>query len=186
MSHDVSSASRFRTLIRAAGTAFLIASAGVLGTGAAPDWARADQFEPIGGGWEVYVNDRYGTSLVFPANIFTPAEPPENGDGRRFHSEDATLEVYAWENLDGESATSLKRRLVGSEGYEEVTYSPTGRSWLVLSGYRGDNIFYEKYFFSGDEIHGFGMEFPASEKPNYAPIVERIEDSFRAGWGGSG
>ena len=31
----------------------------------------------------------------------------------------------------------------------------------MLSGYRGDNIFYEKYFFRGDTVHGFGIEFPA-------------------------
>ena len=182
MSHYISSASRIQKLIGATGIAFLIAAAGGLGATIVPGVAAADQFEPVGGGWQAYVNDRYGTSLVFPANIFTPADPPENGDGRRFHSDDATLEVYAWENVDNENAASLKRRLVGSDGYTEVTYSPSGRNWLVLSGYRGDNIFYEKYFFRGGEIHGFGMEFPASEKPYYAPIVERIEDSFRAGY----
>ena len=182
MSRNLSSTSRFQRLARAAGAALFIAAAGGLGATILGDPAVADQFEPIGGGWQAYVNDRFGTSLAFPANIFTPAEAPENGDGRRFHSEDATLEVYAWENVDNETATSLKNRLVGSEGYTEVTYSPTGRSWLVLSGYRGDNIFYEKYFFRGGEVHGFGMEFPASAKPHYAPIVERIENSFRAGW----
>jgi hypothetical protein len=29
-------------------------------------------------------------------------------------------------------------------GYDEVTYRPRGRSWFVLSGYRGDDIYYEK------------------------------------------
>ena len=146
-----------------------------------PSPAAADQFIPSGGGWQVYVNDRFGTSFAFPADIFTPSPPPENGDGRRFVAPDATLEVYAWHNAENETAASLKRRLVGSDGYTDVTYSPSGRSWLVLSGYRGDNIFYEKYFFRGDIVHGFGIEFPAGEKPYYAPIIERIEDSFHAG-----
>ena len=144
--------------------------------------ARADQFRDVGGGWQSYVNDRFGTSLIFPADLFTPGEAPTNGDGRRFLASDATLEVYAWNNVDGETAGSLKRRLIGSEGYENVTYSPSGSNWLVLSGYRGDNIFYEKYFFRGEAVHGFGIEFPESAKPRYAPVVERIEDSFRAGW----
>ncbi|HEX2257314.1 MAG TPA: hypothetical protein VHG92_11555 [Afifellaceae bacterium] len=145
-----------------------------------PSPAAADQFIPSGGGWQVYVNDRFGTSFSFPADIFTPSPPPENGDGRRFVAPDATLEVYAWHNAENETAASLKRRLVGSDGYTDVTYSPTGRSWLVLSGYRGDNIFYEKYFFRSGTVHGFGIEFPAQEKPFYAPIIERIEDSFQA------
>ena len=149
--------------------------------GVSLDDARADRFEPAGGGWERYVNERFGTSLEFPADIFTPAEAPANGDGRRMQSEDATLEIYTWHNADGETAASLKRRLVGTEGYENVTYSPSGASWLVISGYRGDNIFYEKYFFQNDMVSGFGMEFPKAAKPRYAPIVERVEDSFRAG-----
>lgn len=140
-----------------------------------------DQFAPAGDGWEFYVNDRFGTTLVFPAELFTPEAAPEKGDGRRFTSPDATLEIYAWDNADGETAASLERRLVGSEGYQDVTYSPSGPTWLVLSGYRGDNIFYEKYFFRGDAVHGFGIEFPRAAKPRYAPIIERIEDSFRAG-----
>ena len=28
-----------------------------------------------------------------------------------------------------------------------MTYRPRGRSWFVLSGYRGDTIYYEKVMF---------------------------------------
>ena len=140
-----------------------------------------DAFLAGGDGQVTYVNERFGTSLAFPADVFEPEPPPQNGDGRRFTAADAALEVYAWENLDSETAISLKNRLVGSQGYTDVTYSPSGPNWLVLSGFRGDNIFYEKYFFRDDVIHGFGMEFPASAKPRYAPIVESVEDSFKAG-----
>ena len=140
-----------------------------------------DQFLPAANGWETYVNERFGTTLSYPGDIFTPGDAPENRDGRRFEGGDAALEVFAWANSDNETAQSLKGRLVGTEGYEEVTYSPVGPNWLVLSGFRGDDIFYEKYFFRGDTVHGFGMEFPESEKPFYAPIVEGIEDSFQTG-----
>ncbi len=51
----------------------------------------------------------------------------------------------------------------------------------LLSGYRGSRIFYEKYLFGDGVISAFAMEFPAAEKPVYSPIVERIENSFRAG-----
>jgi hypothetical protein len=155
--------------------------AGVAISGMPTRAPAADRFEPAGAGWEVYVNERFGTSFTFPADVFAPADPPANGDGRRFISPDATLEVYAWNNVDRETAGTLKHRLTGSQGYDRVTYSPAGADWLVLSGYRGKNIFYEKYFFRGDIVHGFGIEFPASAKPHYAPIIERIEDSFRAG-----
>jgi hypothetical protein len=148
---------------------------------AAAETAQADQFKPAGGGWQTYLNERFGTRLDFPPDVFVPGEAAENGAGRRFAAADATLEVYSFENIERETPASLKRRLVGSEGYTDVTYSPASDSWLVLSGFRGPIIFYEKYFFRGGVVSGFGMEFPADEKPRYAPIIERMEDSFRAG-----
>jgi hypothetical protein len=38
--------------------------------------------------------------------------------------------------------------LTHAEGYEDITYHPRGRSWFVLSGRRGDQIYYEKVIFS--------------------------------------
>lgn len=143
----------------------------------------ADRFASAGGGWKTYVNERFGTRLEYPAATFKPSARPKNGDGRRFTSPDATLEVYAFPNSGGETASSMKRRLIGSQGYDRVTYARSGSAWLVLSGFRGRNIFYEKYFFHGATIQGFGMEFPRSAKPRYAPIVERVENSFHAGGG---
>ena len=75
-----------------------------------------DAFIPAANGWETYVNERFGTQLSYPADIFRPGEAPENGDGRRFDGGDAALEVFAWENTDNETAQSLKRRLIGTEG----------------------------------------------------------------------
>lgn len=133
------------------------------------------------GSWQTYVNDRFGTKFTYPADVFGSGEPSANGDGRRFVADDAQLEMFGWENSGGETASSLRKRLTGSQGYDNVTYSRAGENWLVLSGFRGDKIFYEKYFFRPGTIEAFGIEFPKAEKPFYAPIVERIEDSFRAG-----
>lgn len=143
--------------------------------------AEADQFIPSAGGWQTYVNDRFGMRFDYPAYLFEPEPAPDNGDGRTFGSESARLQIHAFHNIEDETPASLRRRTIGSDGYDDVTYSPTGRTWLVLSGYRGERIFYEKFFFRDDVISAFGIEFPADEKPFYSPIVERIEDSFRAG-----
>jgi hypothetical protein len=145
------------------------------------DIASADQFLPAADGWQTYVNDRFHMRFDYPAEIFSPEAPPENGDGRRFSGGEASLEIVAWHNIDRETPSSLKSSMVGSEGYTDVTYSPKGNTWLVLSGFRGDRIFYEKYAFNDGIVTGFGIEFPAGRKPYYSPIVERIEDSFRAG-----
>jgi hypothetical protein len=149
--------------------------------------ARADRFVPVGNGWQSYTNTRFGMSFEYPANIFALLDPPpENGDGRAFASADALLMIFATHNTLNETPASMKRDMVGMQDYEEVTYSPSGDTWLVLSGYRGDTIFYEKYFFRDGVISAFAIEFPQERKPFYAPIIERIEDSFRPGrsdWG---
>ena len=155
---------------------FALATCGLASIGI----AHADTFLPLGDGWQTYVNSRYGTRLDFPVDLFAPGLPPENGDGLQFRSPDATFEVYAFQNVEGDTAQTLKERLAGREGYTTVTYSPSGYNWLVLSGIRGDAIFYEKYLFREAMVHAFGMEFPGVSKPLYAPILERMEDSFRA------
>lgn len=178
---------RVAPLLAAAAAWFVpVATAGVgLSTVMPPEAAfAADRFASVGGGWKTYINERFGTRLEYPAGTFKASARPKNGDGRRFTSPDATLEVYAFPNSGRETASSMKRRLIGSQGYDRVTYARSGSAWLVLSGFRGKNIFYEKYFFHGATIQGFGMEFPRSAKPRYAPIVERVENSFHAGGGG--
>ena len=140
-----------------------------------------DVIVPGQGGWETYINGRFGTQISYPADVFRPGEAQADGDGRSFSSQDAQLEVFGFDNPSGETARSLRDRLVGSQGYEDVTYTRSGSTWLVLSGFRGDRIFYEKYFFRGGTIQAFGLEFPSDAKPFYAPIVEALEDTFRAG-----
>ena len=141
--------------------------------------AYADAFEPRSDGWLGYSGDR-GTQLAFPPDIFSPGVSQKTESGRSFVAEDAKLEVLAWPNVNGWSVGSLKQELLQKAEYDEVTYSPSGSNWLVMSGFRGDNIFYEKYLFRGGMLHAFSIEFPASAKPFYAPIIEHMEDTFRA------
>lgn len=68
-------------------------------------------------------------------------------------------------------------------GYDELTYRPRGRSWFVLSGYRGDTIYYEKVMFScrGRVVNVFAITYPVNERDIYDPVVERMENVFKPG-----
>jgi hypothetical protein len=68
-------------------------------------------------------------------------------------------------------------------GYDELTYRPRGRSWFVLSGYRGDTIYYEKVMFSCRDrmVNVFAITYPASQRDLYDPVVERMENTFKPG-----
>jgi hypothetical protein len=53
----------------------------------------------------------------------------------------------------------------------------------VLSGYRGDSIYYEKVMFScgGSLVNVFAITYRVDQRNIYDPILERMEDTFRPG-----
>src|SRR5215207_3606975 len=110
----------------------------VLQTAAAREWMS--QREP-----------QLGFAFSYPVDLFQEIE----GDNKpSFHyftsrSSDAKFLVGGWDNRAEQTPNSFKRWLItNAEGYDEVTYRPRGRSWFVLSGYRGEQIYYEKVMFS--------------------------------------
>jgi hypothetical protein len=144
---------------------------------------------PAGGAaarWALQSDPELGFRYSYPAEVFSPLK----GDGKPyFHyfaspSSDAKFMVGAWDNARGQSPEGLKRWLIENVGgYDETTYRPKGRSWFVLSGYRGDTIYYEKVMFScgGSLVNVFAVTYPVEQRNTYDPIVERMEDTFRPG-----
>ena len=76
------------------------------------------------------------------------------------------------------SVASKRWLIVNAGGYDGLTYRPRGRSWFVLSGYRGDQIYYES---GGRVVNVFAMAYPIAQRQLFDPVVERMEDSFRPG-----
>jgi hypothetical protein len=136
--------------------------------------------------WKHYVNARFGTAAEYPADRFRPGSPPDNGDGQAFTAADgAELRIFASYNVNDYSPAEQETFLRGAgSDYTDVTYRATGKSSLVLSGYRGDSIFYEKYIFAGrkgdGEIHALTVTYPRDAKAVYDPIVARMARSLRA------
>jgi hypothetical protein len=117
--------------------------------------------------------------ISFPISLLGTIE--ERGDGVLFEGADAQLDMSARPAPGITSAGQLRSLIEQTAGYEDVTYSPSGNRWLVVSGYRGVDIFYEKFVLSDGYVRGFSMQYPASLRRIYDPIVERMEDSFKVG-----
>jgi hypothetical protein len=136
--------------------------------------------------WRLYQNDRYGTTIDYP-DLFKAEPPPDNDDGRRFKSADgAEFAVFAsYDALDLDLAGYRQFILKNLDPGKTVTYQAHGDNWFVISGTRGDGIFYERYMLShGKELsEGFVMSYPAALKATYDPIVARMAKSFRSGSG---
>jgi hypothetical protein len=138
------------------------------------------------GQWLTERESELGFAFSYPAELFQEIE----GDGKpSFHyfaspSSDAKFLVGGWNNQAAQSPERFKQWLIANAGgYDDATYRPRGRSWFVLSGYRGDKIYYEKVMFScrGRLVNVFAITYPVAERDLFDPIVERMEDTFRPG-----
>ena len=136
--------------------------------------------------WKTFFNDRFGTSIEYPAR-FKPGRPPDNNDGQSFTADDgAKLAVWGSLNARERDVASLEAflREDPKEG-EQITYRAAGKNWLVLSGTRKDRVFYERHQFShkGEVLNAFEISYPATLAAAYGPFVARLAKSLRAGRG---
>ena len=87
--------------------------------------------------WVPYVNERFGFSLRYPADLFEPERRSEAGDGQVFVGirGRGRLLVGALANSDGHTVGSYMTmiRQQSYAGYN-VDYAPRGATWFVLSG----------------------------------------------------
>jgi hypothetical protein len=136
--------------------------------------------------WRTYVNERFGTAIEYPGSIFKAEPWPDNGDGLVFKSRDgAEFTVSASYNALSDNVQSLEQSLRhpasgGPDQYTNVTYRLSQPGLLVLSGFRGDRVYYEKFLFgrSQETIHQFAIVYPRATKSIYDPIVERMSKSM--------
>lgn len=149
--------------------------------GAARDTAAAGGQAPTGEvTYETYRNDKFGFSVRYPSGVLQPTEGMGNGNGHVFKAPDgsASMLVYA----TGE-ATSEKLR----QRFEEqttnpdlnVTYQTQGDGWYVLSGYRGDHIFYERADIRGGALKVVRMFYDRSRKRYFDSIVREVSFSLK-------
>ena len=132
--------------------------------------------------WTTYRNSRFGTSIEYPTR-FRPGRPPDNNDGLGFTAADgATLSVWGSLNVMEHDVAGLEAFLrENGARADRVTYRAAGENWLVLSGTRGDRIFYARHLFShrNEIINAFEISYPAALRTRYDPILGRMSRSLR-------
>lgn len=136
------------------------------------------------GSLDVYTNARFGYSLTYPGSVFTAEPESENGDGRKFFSRDrqAKIAVFGAYNVENYSMERYRDTIIKEfAGYEQVTYSPRGKTWFVLSGFHNGSVYYQKVIFScGNEIiNVLAVNWPIGNREQYDPIIELLEKNFR-------
>lgn len=137
------------------------------------------------GSWTTHTIERFGGTIAYPRDVFAP-EPRDIDEGDQVFvsaDQEARLAVGSWLNEGGFSPRELKNNLLRGAREASLTYEPGGKTWFVLSGYEGDDIYYQKIMFScgGSVVTAFGLTYPTASRTGYDRIVEKMEDSFRPG-----
>jgi hypothetical protein len=136
--------------------------------------------------WKTYTNERFGTSIEYPADKFIP-QPAANEDGLRFISTDgAEFTVSAINNVLDQNLAALATAAMRNRPLDErITHRDRGANSITLSGTKADVLFYERHLLShrGKIINEFEILYPARLRGAYEPIVRRMSKSFRAGVG---
>lgn len=134
--------------------------------------------------YRTYRNARFGTSVQYPAHLLVPQRESAKGDGRKFLSRDRRIEltVYGFPNLSSRAPRAEMNRAVRDwkRDRARITYAKAGTSWFVLSGYVGDDIFYEKTIARGDTFHTLIWQYPAALKRSLDAAVTRSVRTFTA------
>jgi serine/threonine-protein kinase len=144
-----------------------------------------------GSGWTIYQNSRFSFALKYPADVFAIDMGTADENDRTFRSidGDALLRIFANENVNGVTLAKYRRSLIeGRYAGVDLDHSPLRKFWFVLSGTRGDHVFYERVIFSCDTkaIHGWQMIYPSSERTLYDLVVDEIQRNYtHSGKGGA-
>jgi hypothetical protein len=138
-----------------------------------------------------YRNEKFGFSLSVPGKLFVPGRSRNAADGGLWISRDrqARLVAVAGRNETNETLRSY-RAFVIQQSYADARLddTPVQDTWFVLSGTKGNQMFYERITFvcDGRYIYGWQIFYPARQRRIYDQIVEELERSYRPGQGESG
>lgn len=159
---------------------------------AEPQVDRPPVSETQPAGWTTYRSTRFGFALKYPGDVFAAAAAaPADGSAGSFVSRDgrATLRLVAGPIAAGVTVARY-RRSVMEQRYAGAAYdyAPQQTHWFVLSGTRGDEMFYERVTFAcdGRSMHGWQLTYPLAERAFYDRIVEEMHRGYRHGNGPGG
>jgi hypothetical protein len=134
-------------------------------------------------GYRDYRNGRFGVSADVPSDWKAGPEP-ENNDGLVFTSPDgaATITVSGVLNADNAPAAAVIADEQHAQDGETVTYRKASARQAVISGTRGNMIFYRKAILSCNDqiLNHLSIEYPVAQKQAFDALVSHVAASMRS------
>ena len=129
-----------------------------------------------------YVNARFGYAISYPTAYLRPEPESDNGDGRKFTSNDGSALLTAWgkNRMGKETVASLyKAQLEQASAGRVVSYKVLKPTWFVISWSEGGRIHYRKTIARKEGFASFILEYAEGKKSIYDPMVKTIGDGFK-------
>ena len=107
--------------------------------------------------------------------------PPQGVNARGFVSPDGNSKIILYAKSANRPVSAQLRRLRTVRG-GDITYERAGRSWIVVSGFVGNRIFYRKAILAcdGRAWHYLEFEYPAAQKRAFDEFVTRSSAALGA------
>ena len=131
--------------------------------------------------WAVYNEDK--CRLKYPISLFDQGGiDAENFQRFSGPNKDTYFRTIGLPNEEQLTPGEIRAEYIKKKGTTDLVYERTKSDFLVLSGYRGKNIFYTKIALSPDNetICVLHLSYPRKAKRAFDAIVTRMSRSFAA------
>jgi serine/threonine-protein kinase len=131
--------------------------------------------------WAKYQEDK--CRLKYPISLFNQGGiDAENFQLFSGPDKDTYFRTIGLRNEEQLTPGEIRAEYIKEKGTTDLVYERTKRNFLVLSGYRGQNIFYTKIALSPDNqtICVLHISYPREAKRSFDAIVTRMSRSFTA------
>lgn len=134
--------------------------------------------------WTRYQSDLHHCRLDYASNLFALGEL-DSENYLRFSGRDKDIyfRISGFPNEEKLTPAEIRAEYVKEKGKADLVYERTKTDFLVLSGYRGNNIFYTKIALSpnNQNICVLHISYPRKAKRAFDAVVTRMSRSFTAG-----
>lgn len=132
--------------------------------------------------WAEYEDETHGCRLDYVSDLFSE-DALDKDDFQRFSgpNKNTYFRVKGLANEENWTPAQIRAEYIRERG-SDVVYERTKSDFLVLSGIRGDNIYYTKVALSSDNgtICVLDISYPRKKKRAFDAIVTRMSRSFTA------
>jgi len=135
--------------------------------------------------WSEYRDAVYDCRLEYPTALFEQDDFDAAQKFQRFSGRNAQtyFRVMGIDNKDKLTAQNIRKKYLTAQVDGDVVYQRAKSGFLVLSGFRGNTIFYTRVALSRDQrrICILEVTYPRRDKAAFDDAVKRMSHSFIAG-----